>query len=48
MSNKQIVAGSVKRKIVASDLAEERSNCNFDQHELLVMLSGGQFIYNVK
>jgi len=30
----KIVHGSVAKKIVASDLQEERDKCNFDQEEL--------------
>ena len=32
MKNRQ--AGSIKNKIVATELLEERANCNFDQKEL--------------
>ena len=34
--------GSVKNKIVASDLAEERAKCDFDTQEMLMFVSGGQ------
>jgi hypothetical protein len=34
MSKKPIVYGSIKRKIVASDLLAERENCNLDQKEM--------------
>ena len=32
--NKTRVAGSISKKIVATELQEERDNCNFDQKEL--------------
>ena len=32
------IQGSWKNKIVASELIEERSNCNFDQSELLSLM----------
>lgn len=41
MSSSEIIAGSVKNKVVASDLKEERKKCNFDQMELKVFLGGG-------
>jgi hypothetical protein len=41
VSNNQIIAGSVKHKIVASDLKQERNKCTFDQMELKVFLGGG-------
>ena len=34
-------AGSVKAKVVASDLLEERKKCTFDQEELQKLLLGG-------
>ena len=34
-------AGSVKAKVVASDLLEERKKCTFDQKELQKLLLGG-------
>lgn len=34
--------GSVKNKIVASDLAEERAKCDFDTQEMLRFVNGGQ------
>ena len=34
MQSKQRVAGSVSKKIVATDLQEERDKCDFDQAEL--------------
>lgn len=34
--------GSIKNKIVAQDLLEERSHKNFDQEELTVALFGGK------
>ena len=40
--------GSVKNKIVASDLAEERAKCDFDTQEMLVFLNGGQEALNIK
>jgi hypothetical protein len=33
--------GSIKNKIVAEDLIEERAKCNFDQKELTIALYGG-------
>lgn len=30
MSSKQIIAGSIKNKVVASDLKEERDRCDFN------------------
>lgn len=48
MSQNILVAGSVKSKIVSSDLKEERDKCTFDQQELRVMLSGGQEVYENK
>lgn len=38
----QPTLGSIKNKIVASDLAEERKNCNFDQEEMSKHLWNGQ------
>lgn len=35
------MAGSIKNKIVASDLLEERSKCAFDKEELEVLVKGG-------
>jgi hypothetical protein len=37
----QPTLGSIKNKIVASDLAEERKNCNFDQEEMSKHLWNG-------
>lgn len=37
MSN---VMGSIKNKIVAKDLQDERNNCNFDRAELKTFLYG--------
>ena len=37
--------GSIKNKIVASDLEEERKKCNFDQKELATLLWGGKQDY---
>ena len=37
--------GSIKNKIVASDLEEERKNCNFDQKELAQLVWGGKERY---
>ena len=34
--------GSIKNKIVASDLEDERKKCNFDQQELTHLLWGGK------
>ena len=34
MQNQNIVQGSIKNNIVASDLIKERKNCNFDQEEM--------------
>ena len=39
-----IVLGSVKNKIVASDLLEERKKCAFDQDELKDFLHGGAHV----
>ena len=36
------VAGSMKNKVVASELQEERAKCAFDQKEMKLFLSGGQ------
>ena len=33
--------GSIKNKVVAPILAEERAKCDFDQEELRVLLMGG-------
>ena len=35
------VQGSLKNKIVATDLLEERAKCAFDQEELRVAVHGG-------
>jgi hypothetical protein len=35
-------AGSVKNKIVNSDLEEERNKCDFDRVELELLLKGGE------
>jgi hypothetical protein len=48
MSKDKLVSGSLKSKIVSSDLQEERDKCTFDQQELRVMLSGGQEVYENK
>ena len=32
--------GSMKNKIVATELIEERAKCNIDQYELLVLFAG--------
>ena len=40
-----MVAGSVKNKVVASDLLEERAKVTFDQQELRVMYSGGKDMF---
>jgi Acyl-coenzyme A oxidase N-terminal len=37
--------GSIKNKIVASDLEEERKKCNFDQKELSTLIWGGKQEY---
>jgi hypothetical protein len=37
--------GSIKNKIVASDLEEERNKCNFNKDELTDILFGGREIY---
>jgi len=34
MQSQSKVQGSMKNKIVATELVEERNNCNFDQDEL--------------
>jgi len=36
------VAGSMKNKIVASELQAERDKCAFDQKELMTYLYGGE------
>jgi hypothetical protein len=36
------VAGSMKNKVVASELQAERNKCAFDQKELMAYLHGGQ------
>lgn len=41
-------SGSVRNKIVASDLLEERNKCAFDQQELRVLILGGQHIFDKK
>jgi len=38
--------GSVRNKIVASEIAQERARCDFDQRELGVILVGGEDTYN--
>ena len=38
MEKKQIVEGSWKRKIVSSDLLEERQKCDFDKKEAVAKL----------
>ena len=38
--------GSIKNKVVASDLEEERKKCNFDQKELSTHIWGGQHTYS--
>ena len=44
------VAGSMKKKVVASELQEERAKCAFDQKEMGLFLGGGQaeFDYTMK
>lgn len=37
MQTKKRVLGSMKNKIVATDLIEERAKCNFDQNELAMI-----------
>ena len=39
--SKPITLGSIKNKVVASDLLEERSLCNFDQKALRQILFQG-------
>jgi hypothetical protein len=39
--------GSIKRKVVAKDLQEERDKCNFDKKELQVLFHGGQEFLDV-
>ena len=40
-----VIYGSIKNKIVASDLVLERQNCNFDQKELREeILMGKEFV----
>lgn len=41
MTQSTIRAGSVKNKIVASDLEEERLKINFDANEMGLMMQGG-------
>ena len=36
------VAGSMKNKVVASELQAERNKCAFDQKELMTFLHGGE------
>jgi hypothetical protein len=36
------IAGSFKNKVVATELQQERANCNFDQEKLRVALHGGE------
>jgi len=43
----QRVPGSVKNKVVATDLLEERANCNFDQEKLRVILHGGELQFKI-
>jgi hypothetical protein len=40
--------GSVKNKIVSTDLLVERANIAFDQQELRVYLNGGEEAYEKK
>ena len=42
MKKDSSTAGSVKAKIVASDLLDERKKCTFDQKELQKLLLGGE------
>ncbi len=42
MTQSKIRPGSVKNKIVASDLEEERANRNFDFEEMNRMMQGGK------
>lgn len=44
----QVVHGSVKNKIVAPELIEERAKCAFDQQELKIMMMGGKDYYQNK
>jgi len=37
----KIVAGSVKNKIMSSDLQEEREKCAFDSKEMEILMGGG-------
>ena len=48
MNLEKIIPGSVKNKIVASDLQEERDKCTFDQQELRVLMYGGPDVYEHK
>lgn len=34
--------GSIKNKIVATDLLEERAKCNFNMNEMALLLYGGK------
>ena len=39
--------GSVKNKIVASDLLAERAKCDFNQEELRILINGGSLNYSL-
>ena len=41
------VLGSIKNKVVATDLLQERANCDFDQEKLRVILHGGELAYQL-
>lgn len=47
-SEQQHRPGSVKNKVVNSDLQEERDKCAFDQKEMQALLHGGQQILDAK
>ena len=38
----EIVEGSIKNKITATELVNERANCDFDQEELARTFWGGE------
>lgn len=40
-----LIAGSLKTKVVASDLLEERKNLDFDQKELSYLFFGSKEVY---
>jgi Ser-tRNA(Ala) deacylase AlaX len=42
MQTKQRVGGSIKDRVVAQELIDERAKCDFDQQELQELLHGGK------